>query len=239
MVGSAATDREAQDHERRVDRQLLDLLGVALTRRDHREVALVELLAERLHRGLDRIRIVGRPLRERRVAGLVHPDELRHAEPPRSGCPTDGTPQRPSFDRTRRVTSPPSARPFVSRMTWPMITPIGFMSPERRRSAMSGFAASAESTAASSSPPSPIAPRPSAATIAAGSPPSATSLSSTWRAPAFVTFFSATSPTSCASAAGETFDACGSSSPRRAVSSLVTQLASGTGSAPFAASASS
>src|SRR6476620_1922844 len=92
MVGSAATDREAQDHERRVDRQLLDLLGVALTRGDHREVALVELLAERLHRSLDRSRIVGRPLRERRVAGLVHSDVVLHAEPPPSGCSTDGTP---------------------------------------------------------------------------------------------------------------------------------------------------
>ena len=75
-----------------------------------------------------------------------------------------------------------------------------------------------------------MAPRPSASTIAAGSPPCSTSLSSTWRAPALVTFFSLTSPTSCASAAGETFEACGSSSPSRAVSSLVTQLASGTGS---------
>ena len=31
--------------------------------------------------------------------------------------------QSPSCSRTIRVTSPPSARPFVSRMTWPMITP--------------------------------------------------------------------------------------------------------------------
>src|SRR6478736_796249 len=85
MLGSAATDRQAQDDERRVDGQLLDLLGVALAGRDHPEVATVELLAEGLHRRLDRCRVVGRPLSERRVSGLVHADKLRHAEPPRSG----------------------------------------------------------------------------------------------------------------------------------------------------------
>src|SRR3954471_16221103 len=58
--------------------------------------------------------------------------------------------QRPSLSRTMRVTSPPSARPRVSRMTWPTMTPIGFMSPARRRSAMSGLASSAAWTAGSS-----------------------------------------------------------------------------------------
>src|SRR6476660_6681617 len=78
-----------------------------------------------------------------------HPNH--HTAPPAGNNSLWSYGYRPSFERTRRVTSPPSARPFVARMTWPMITPIGFMSPERRRSAMSGLAASAESTAASSS----------------------------------------------------------------------------------------
>ena len=65
-----------------------------------------------------------------------------------------------------RVTSPPSARPRVSRMTWPTMTPIGFMSPARRRSAMSGLASRAAWTAGSSVSAPPMAPSPSASTIA-------------------------------------------------------------------------
>src|SRR5689334_14423000 len=38
-----AGDRQAHDHELGVDRQVADLLGPALARRDHPEVALVEL----------------------------------------------------------------------------------------------------------------------------------------------------------------------------------------------------
>src|SRR3954467_1107313 len=59
-----------------------------------------------------------------------------------------------------RVTSPPSARPFVSRMTKPTITPIGFMLPSRSFSTTSGFASSACWTIGSSGSPPPIAPRP-------------------------------------------------------------------------------
>ena len=44
---SAAGDRQAQDHEVGVDRQLADLLGLAGPGRDHREIAAVELGAER------------------------------------------------------------------------------------------------------------------------------------------------------------------------------------------------
>src|SRR5258705_13911736 len=106
---------------------------MALAGRDHPEVATVELFAKGGDRALDRGRVVGRPLRECGVAGLVHADELRHAGLLESGSIPDGTPQRPSFERTRRVTSPPSARPFVSRMPWPMITPICFMFPGGRR----------------------------------------------------------------------------------------------------------
>src|SRR3954451_24719662 len=77
--GSAARDRQAHDHELGVERQLAHLLGVALARRDHPEVALVELGAERADGGLDRLGIVGRPLGERRVAGVIHADETGHA----------------------------------------------------------------------------------------------------------------------------------------------------------------
>src|SRR5689334_3260509 len=72
--GSAATgsglpagDRQAHDHELGVDRQLAHLLGVTLTRRDHPEVAVVELFAEGLNGGLDCLRVVGCPLGQGRV----------------------------------------------------------------------------------------------------------------------------------------------------------------------------
>ena len=51
-------------------------------------------------------------------------------------------------------------------MTWPTITPIGFMSPPRSFSATSGLASSAARTIGASSSPPPTAPRPSASTIA-------------------------------------------------------------------------
>src|SRR5690242_8541495 len=82
--GSAAAlmsppgDRAAQDHELGVERQLAHLLGVPLALRDDRVVALVELLAERLDRGLGGGAVAGRPLGERRVAGGVHADEPCH-----------------------------------------------------------------------------------------------------------------------------------------------------------------
>src|SRR5512132_157718 len=83
--GSAATalrlpagDRQPHDHQVGVDRQLAHLLGLALASRDHPEVAAVELLAERPHRRLDRLRVVGRPFRQRRVAGLVHANQTGH-----------------------------------------------------------------------------------------------------------------------------------------------------------------
>src|SRR4051794_24549106 len=75
----AARDRQAHDHELGAGRQLADLLGVALARGDHPEVALLELLAERPRRGLDRFRVLGRPLRQRGVTGVIHADETGHA----------------------------------------------------------------------------------------------------------------------------------------------------------------
>src|SRR5215470_2960883 len=56
--GLAAGDRQAHDHELGVDRQLADLLGLALAGRDHAEVALVELGAERANRRVDRLGVV-------------------------------------------------------------------------------------------------------------------------------------------------------------------------------------
>ena len=134
---------------------------------------------------------------------------------------------RSSCSLTSRVTSPPSARPLVSRMTAPMIGPIAFSLPDRTRSAASAFAANAAATISASSSPPPIAARPSASTIAAGSPPSATSLSSTWRPAPTLICLAATRPTSAASAPGSTREAAGSSpSPSRASRSPLTQFAS-------------
>src|SRR4051812_2429684 len=45
---------------------------------DDRVEALVELLAEGRHRGLDGSSVTSRPLGQQRVPGLVHADELRH-----------------------------------------------------------------------------------------------------------------------------------------------------------------
>src|SRR5436305_610530 len=61
----APGDRPAQDHRRRLERQLPDLLGVAGSAGDNGVVALVELLSERGHCGLDARRIPGCPLRQR------------------------------------------------------------------------------------------------------------------------------------------------------------------------------
>src|SRR5919198_4939039 len=94
--GSAATamllpagDRQAHDHEVGVERQLADLLGLALAGRDHREIAAVELLAEGPHGGLDGLGIVGRPFGQRRVAGLVHANQTGHAQLPPLGSSVD------------------------------------------------------------------------------------------------------------------------------------------------------
>src|SRR4051812_3518225 len=150
------------------------------------------------------------------------------------------TAQTPSFSRTRRVTSAPSARPCVSRMTWPMIAPIAFMLPPLIFSAASALAASAASTIGASSSPPPIAASPSASTIASGSPPSATSLSSTCLPAFWVTFLAATRPTRRARASGVTFASGSSSSSTRCSSSLRTQLAStGASTSPFAERAAS
>src|SRR3954447_23982516 len=65
-----------------------------------------------------------------------------------------------------RVTSPPSARPFVSRMTKPTITPIGFMLPSRSFSTTSRFASSACWTIGSRGSPPPLAPTPPPSPIA-------------------------------------------------------------------------
>src|SRR3954471_14800086 len=81
-VGLAAGDRQAHDHELGVARELADLLGLSLAGRDHPEVALVELRAEGADRRVDRRGIVGRPLGERRVAGVVHADETGHGRAP-------------------------------------------------------------------------------------------------------------------------------------------------------------
>jgi hypothetical protein len=48
---------------------------MALTRGDDCEVSLIQLGAERFDRRLDGGRILGGPLRQRRVAGLIHFDE--------------------------------------------------------------------------------------------------------------------------------------------------------------------
>src|SRR6202012_6031544 len=74
----APGDRTAQDDQRRVKRELSHLLGATLAERDQRVVALVELGAKRCDRRLDADLIANGPLRHRRVAGLVHPDESRH-----------------------------------------------------------------------------------------------------------------------------------------------------------------
>src|SRR3954466_7215231 len=86
-----------------------------------------------------------------------------NATPVRGGAARDlprRAAQSPSFDRTIRVTSPPSARPFVSRMTNPTITPIGFMLPSRSFSTTSGLASRARPTIGSRVSPPPLAPRP-------------------------------------------------------------------------------
>src|SRR3954469_3109087 len=148
--------------------------------------------------------------------------------------------QTPSFSRTRRVTSAPSARPCVSRMTWPMIAPMAFMLPALIFSATSALALSAASTIGASSSPPPIAARPSASTIASGSPPSVTSLSSTCLPASRVIARCATSATRRAKASGDGRPPGRSSSSTRWSSSLRTQLArSGASTPPSAPRAAS
>src|SRR4051812_22063012 len=76
---SAACDGTAHDDEVRVVRQLADLRRVAGALVDDADVAVVELGAELLDRGLERRLVVGRPLGKGRVTGAVHADQARHA----------------------------------------------------------------------------------------------------------------------------------------------------------------
>jgi hypothetical protein len=81
-------------------------------------------------------------------------------------------------------------------------------------------------------------PRDRSEAIASGSPPSSAITPSTSLAALPETFLAETIATSFASAAGSTRDSAGSTSPRRASSSPVTQLAIAAGSAPPSAAAS-
>src|SRR3954453_5311365 len=74
-----AGDRRPHDHEVGVDRQLAHHLGLARAGGDDAVVAAVELLPERFDGGLDGLGILGAPLGQRGVAGLVHADESCHA----------------------------------------------------------------------------------------------------------------------------------------------------------------
>ena len=82
---------------------------------------------------------------------------------------------------SRRRPRSPSARPLVSRITYPTIGPIAFALPARTRSAASGLAASAAATTA----PAPVLAADRLEALARhdlrGSPPSASSRSSTCR----------------------------------------------------------
>src|SRR5688572_8429940 len=70
--------RAPEDHEVGVERQLAHLRGLAGTVRDHPDAALVELAAELPDRGLTGLRVVLRPLGQRRVPGVVHADQFAH-----------------------------------------------------------------------------------------------------------------------------------------------------------------
>ena len=61
---------------------------------------------------------------------------------PRDASCCERPPQTPSWAWISRETSAPSARPLVSRMTWPTIGPIALALPARTRSAASSLAAS-------------------------------------------------------------------------------------------------
>src|SRR5262249_34056569 len=78
-LSSAAGDRAAEDDEVGVDGQRGDLLGAALAMGDDRVVAVGEPLPERGDGALDRGGVGRCPLRQGRVAGLVHADEACHA----------------------------------------------------------------------------------------------------------------------------------------------------------------
>ena len=125
-------------------------------------------------------------------------------------------------------TSPPSARPLVSRITCPTIGPIAFALPPARARRRRGWprARPRRSRRARRRRRSP--PRPSASTIAAGSPPSATSLSSTWRAAPTLTRLLADQPDERAPAPpARRCESAGSCAVRsRAASSPAIQLAS-------------
>src|SRR5205807_8926546 len=74
----ASRDGPPEDYQRRLERQLANLLGAAVFLGDDGVVPLLELGAEGANRRLHAGRVLGGPLRERRVPGLVHPDESRH-----------------------------------------------------------------------------------------------------------------------------------------------------------------
>ena len=118
----ASGDRPAEDHDRCVERQLAHLLGVALALRDDREVALIEL-----RRGTP-------PPRPRTLAGSSAVHSASVVWPVWSirmsrdiaallgdGCgrrqsyACERSPSRAAPDQARDL--PPSARPFVSRIT--------------------------------------------------------------------------------------------------------------------------
>ena len=131
--------------------------------------------------------------RDREGARLAAAGQARRREPRPDRAAGPGRARAQAGERSRRLTSPPSARPLVSRMTGPTSAPIAFALPPLMRSTMSGLSAITLATIASSSPESSIAVRPSRSAISAGSPPSATSLSRIVRPAAAVTVRAATS----------------------------------------------
>ena len=176
---SPARDRAAQDHELGVERQLVDLPRVPLAlvspRRSSRR------RAARGRRPPPPPRPPRPPPSTPRAScarcgpcGSVWPWAESYAVGTvPSPAATEGgqSPSPPSCSRIRRLTSPPSALPFVSRMTGPTSAPIALGLPPRMRSTTSGLSSITLATMPASSPESPIAPRSSRSTISAGSPP--------------------------------------------------------------------
>jgi hypothetical protein len=78
LSGLSPGDRTTQDHHRRVERQLADLLGVAFAMGDQGVVPLIELGAKRDDGGLNGCGVLGSPFGHRGVACLIHPDESGH-----------------------------------------------------------------------------------------------------------------------------------------------------------------
>src|SRR5205823_3620921 len=133
--GLSPGDRPAENHHRRVERQLANLLGLTLAARDDGVVALLELRSERADGRLHARRVIRIPLRHGGVAGLVHANQSAHCLPPGTGLPSYADSSR---SRISRVTSPPSARPLVSRMTKATSGPSALRLPARTCSAAAG-----------------------------------------------------------------------------------------------------